>query len=164
MPFQTRRCRIDATKRRTFTALGIGLIVVLSLLLATLFVLSNLGAGPSATVFVSQGTPANGIDAVANQFLADLKEGRVDAAYRQTGSAFQERLSLAQFQALMQKYPFPRPPGSQMGTQKHDAARGVYVYEFRYIGANGQIAFTFEVGKDNDTFRVVSFAMQQGAG
>jgi hypothetical protein len=161
------RCLIDATKSRSFSAVGIGLIVVLGLILGGMFVLRELGGAPSTAVFGSPGFGSSGggtVNEVANQFLSDLKDGRVEAAYRLTGSTFQQRQSLAQFQAMMQKHPFPRPPGSAMATNKEDTGRGVFVYEYRFSGSNGQIAFTFEIGKDNEAYRVVGFTMYQNPG
>jgi len=143
--------------------LGIGLIAFLALIVASLFIVSNLGAPPTATQFGPAGGDAGpeGLsNQVANDFLLDLKTGRVEQAYGRTSNVFQQSQSLPQFRALMQKYPFPRPPGSNMATQQRAAARGVWVYNCRFTGSGGQIAFTFEVGKDGEQYRVVNFTMQ----
>src|SRR5687767_5390472 len=95
------------------------LIRILRLGLIGISLIADLGAPPSMTPFllVGPGDPSN---QVANDLLLDLKAGRIDTAYGRTSKELQQRLSLDQFQLLMNNHPSPGHPGSEMTALKED--------------------------------------------
>jgi hypothetical protein len=99
---------------------------------------------------------------VADAFLADIRAGRLDAAYRSTTEAFKKRMSEKEFTELIEKHPAFKESAELVNMDTNQAGKQAQpfpsTYRFRYTAASkddkNRIEFTVTVDKENEQLKV----------
>jgi hypothetical protein len=101
---------------------------------------------------------------VVDGFLADIRAGQLEPAYRSTTDAFQKRMTLEQFKKLVAEHPALKEPAellnmdADQGNMKPGAAGFPSAWRYRYKaeGKDGKdrLEFTVTVAKERGDVKV----------
>ena len=94
----------------------------------------------------------------ADAFLADLGDGKVEAAYKQTTQAYKSRVTLQEFKDLVDKNPtMKKRTNSWVFAQTH--APDLVVFQGTVNAPQGSVNCTIHVAKEGETWRVDRFSI-----
>jgi hypothetical protein len=96
---------------------------------------------------------------VAEQFMSDLADGRVDLAYARTTKEFQARQPLPQFRAFVGRNPALKNYESD-SLVPTNSSPAMVTFEGSVTGPNGaEVSFTIQVIKDGEVCKVNRFTI-----
>ena len=101
---------------------------------------------------------AQAAQVVAERFLADLGDGQVDFAYKETTQQFQARQTLEQFRAFVDRNPLlKKRTSSNVWAQSNTP--NLVTFQASISTTGGQLNCTIHVAKEGDVWKVDRFTI-----
>jgi hypothetical protein len=94
----------------------------------------------------------------ADDFLADIKDGRLDGAYERTTESFRKGKSLEEFQKWIDHNPALRSYTSRAGSPT-TVTPGLVTLQTTLAGENGTVQCTVRVVKEGEKWKVDQFTI-----
>jgi hypothetical protein len=145
----------DSSEKTVLIIVGIvgGVILLVALGCCGLGFLAFRGMGQAFATAMEMAQEVQAQMLAGETFAEDLANGQFDEAYAQTSKAYQERVSLEQFRALLAKHPALK--NSEHELEPDQVGTGTTRFDATFTSRDGKsVKATFHVKKEDEGWKV----------